>query len=89
MRGRSQTHRRDANHGALRSLARQLGGIVADTSQCGHGIPDAYVWTRDKGWSAVEIKSGTNKKRPSQEHYPSLLWTSEADVCAHFGIRDE
>jgi len=83
----------DGNHRALLHLARQLGGVVQDTSQVGHGCPDAFVFTRDKGWAAVEVKDArTGTLTPSQvivhRLSPVLIWQTEGDVFKHFGIED-
>ena len=83
----------DGNHRMLLNLAKQLGGYVQDTSQVGSGCPDAFVFTRDKGWTAIEVKDAkAGKLTPYQaivhEAVPCVIWRTEADVLAHFGIED-
>lgn len=82
----------DTNHRALLNLAKQLGAFVFDTSGTGSGAPDAFIWTRDKGWAAVEIKAPKGLLTPAQalvhRTVPICIWRSESDVLAHFGIED-
>ena len=81
----------DSNHRKLLDLASQLGGFVIETHRLGHGAPDAMVWSIDKHWQAVEIKTARGKLTPDQKNLhrqaPVLIWRTEADVCAHFGVQ--
>lgn len=82
----------DANHRQLLDLAQDLGGYVLDTHQLGAGAPDAMIWSRDKGWQAVEIKGARGHLTQDQVALhavvPVRIWRSEQDVLAHFGIAE-
>jgi hypothetical protein len=82
--------RTDANHRELFALARALRAFVLPTHQLGQGAPDGFVWRRDTGWFAVEIKTRIGKLRPAQIRLhacaPVTVWRTTGDVLASFGV---
>lgn len=85
-------HRVDQNHKQLFGLARTLGGFVLETHQGHKDGVDGFVFTRDKGWAAVEIKTPKGKLSEGQielqRSVPVLTWREDRDVLKHFGVND-
>lgn len=88
--GMRRAARTDGNHRELFDLARSLGAYVIETHQLGRGNPDGFAWSRSTGWMAVEIKSEKGKLREAQirlqQSVPVVVWRTQADVCASFGV---
>jgi len=83
----------DANHSQIRDLLRQLGCVVADTSDVGRGFPDLLVKTRLGRVFLVEVKNPDRpkgrRKLDGQQAEVAALWgesyrviETEADAIA-------